>query len=101
MASKSDARKLDAAALSHVRRALVQAVRGGMSQTEASRVFGVSLRAANKWVALDKDGGLRALKLKRRGRRSGEGRLNPARAKRIRQMIIDALPDQLRSEERR
>jgi len=32
-----------------------------MSQTEAARVFGVSLRAANKWVALDKDGGLRAL----------------------------------------
>jgi transposase len=96
MASKSDARKLDAAALAHVRRSLVQAVRGGMSQTEAARVFGVSLRAANKWVALDKDGGLRALKLKRRGRRAGDGRLNAARAKRIRQMIIDALPDQLK-----
>jgi transposase len=96
MASRSDARKLDAAALAHVRRSLVQAVRGGMSQTEAARVFGVSLRAANKWVALDKDGGLRALKLKRRGRRAGEGRLNAARAKRIRQMIIDALPDQLK-----
>jgi transposase len=96
MASKSDARKLDTAALTHVRRSLVQAVRGGMSQTEAARVFGVSLRAASKWVALDKDGGLRALKLKRRGRRSGEGRLNAARAKRIRQMIIDALPDQLK-----
>jgi DNA-directed RNA polymerase specialized sigma24 family protein len=48
MANKSDARKLDAAALSHVRRALVQAVRGGMSQTEASRVFGVSLRAIRR-----------------------------------------------------
>jgi transposase len=96
MASKSDARKLDATALAHVRRSLVKAVRGGMSQTEAARVFGVSLRAANKWFALDKDGGLRALKLKRRGRRSGDGRLNPARAKRIRQMIIDGLPDQLK-----
>jgi transposase len=96
MASKSDARKLDAAALAHVRRSLVQAVRGGMSQTEAARVFGVSLRAANKWFALDKDGDLRALKLKRRGRPSGEGRLNPVRAKRIRQMIIDGLPDQLK-----
>src|SRR5665213_417817 len=96
MASKNDARKLDTAALAHVRRSLVQAVRGGMSQTEAARVFGVSLRAANKWMALDRDGGLRALKLKRRGRRAGEGRLNAARAKRIRQMIIDALPDQLK-----
>jgi transposase len=67
-----------------------------MSQTEASRIFGASLRAVNKWVALDKSGGLRALKLKRRGRRVGEGRLNPAQAKRIRQLIIDSLPDQLK-----
>ncbi len=96
MGNKIDARKLDAGALTHVRRSLVQAVRGGMSQTEAARVFGVSVRAANKWVALDKDGGLRALKLKRRGRRACEGRLNPARAKQIRQMIIDALPDKLK-----
>jgi len=96
MAIKSDARKLDTAALAHVRRSLVQSVRNGMTQTEAARVFGVSLRAANKWMALDKDGGLRALKLKRRGRRTGEGRLSAAQAKRIRQMIIDALPDQLK-----
>jgi transposase len=96
MADKGDARKLDAAALTHVRRSLVRAVRGGMTQTQAAGVFGVSLRAANKWMALDRNGGLRALKLRRRGRRAGEGRLNPARAKRIRQMIIDALPDQLK-----
>jgi transposase len=96
MGSKADARKLDPATQAHLRRSVVQAVRGGMSQTHASQVFGVSLRAANKWVALDKSGGLRALKLKRRGRRVGEGRLNPARAKRIRQLIIDALPDQLK-----
>jgi transposase len=96
MANQRDARKLDAAELVRVRRSLVQAVRGGMSQTEAARVFSVSLRAANKWIALDKLGGLRALKLKRRGRRSGAGRLNPVRANRIRQMIIDALPDQLK-----
>jgi transposase len=96
VADRGDARKLDAAALTHVRRSLVRAVRGGMSQTQAAGVFGVSLRAANKWMALDRDGGLRALKLRRRGRRTGEGRLNPARARRIRQMIIDALPDQLK-----
>ena len=96
VASKGDARRLDATALAHLRRRLVQSVRGGMSQTEASEVFGVSLRAANKWVALDKDAGLRALKLRRRGRRAGEGRLSPVRAKRIRQMIIDTLPDQLK-----
>ncbi len=96
MRYKTDARKLDAATQTHLRRSVVQSVRDGMSQTGAAQVFGVSLRAANKWVALDKCGGPRALKLKRRGRRVGEGRLNPARAKRIRQLIIDALPDQLK-----
>ena len=96
MGSKTDARKLDAATQLHLRRSVVQAVRGGMRQTHAAQVFGVSLRAANKWVALDKRGGLRALKPKRRGRRVGAGRLNPARAKRIRRLIIDLLPDQLK-----
>lgn len=96
MASKVDARKLDAATQTHLRRSVVQAVRAGMSQTEAAKVFGVSLRAVNKWVGLQKSGGLRALKQKQRGRRAGEGRLNPAQGKRVRQLIIDSLPDQLK-----
>lgn len=96
MPSKPDARKLNAATQTHLRRSVVQAVRGGMSQTQASQVFAVSLRAANKWVALGKAGGLRALKAKRRGRRAGEGRLDSAQSMRIRQMILDALPDQLK-----
>lgn len=96
MRKKADARKLDAATQTHLRRSLVQAVRGGMSQTQASQVFGVSLRAANKWMALDRTGGLRALRAKRRGRPAGAGRLDRAQAMRIRQLIIDALPDQLK-----
>ncbi len=67
-----------------------------MSQTEASKVYGASLRAVSKWMALDRAGGLRALKQKSRGRRSGEGRLQPAQSARIRQVIIDSLPDQLK-----
>ena len=96
MQSKTDARKLDMATQTHLRRAAVQAVRGGMSQTRAAEVFGVSLRAVSKWMGLDRAGGLRALKPKRRGRRAGEGRLNRAQSVRIRQMIIDSLPDQLK-----
>lgn len=96
MQGKTDARKLDAATQTHLRRSVVQAVRGGMSQTQAAQVFGASLRAVNKWMALDKAGGLRALKAKRRGRRVGDGRLKPAQAARIRQRIIDSLPDQLK-----
>ena len=96
MQGKTDARKLDVATQTHLRRSVVQAVRGGMSQTQAAQVFGASLRAVNKWMALDKAGGLRALRPRRRGRRAGDGRLKPAQAARIRQLIIDSLPDQLK-----
>jgi transposase len=96
MVNTLDARRLDVATQAHLRRVVVRAVRGGMTQTQAARVFGVSLRAANKWVALDKAGGLRALKPKRRGRRAGDGRLDRMQSMRIRQLIIDALPDQLK-----
>jgi hypothetical protein len=37
--NKTDGRELDAAALAHVHRSLVQAVRGGMSQMEGARAF--------------------------------------------------------------
>ena len=96
MKNRPDARKLDIATQTHLRRTVVQAVRGGMSQTEASKVYGVSLRAVSKWMALDRAGDLRALKPKRRGRRAGEGRLTPVQSARIRQLIIDSLPDQMK-----
>jgi transposase len=96
MGAKTDVRKLDMATQTHLRRTVIQAIRGGMTQTLASATFGVSLRAVNKWAALDKAGGLRALKPKRRGRRAGEGRLNAAQAARIRQLLIGKMPDQLK-----
>ena len=96
MKNRPDARKLDIAKQTHLRRTVVRAVRGGMSQTDASKVYGASLRAVNKWMALDRTGGLRALTQKRRGRRAGEGHLQPAQSARIRQLIIDSLPDQLK-----
>lgn len=91
-----DARKLDSAAQHLLRRQVVQAVRRGMTQTEAAHTFGASLRAVSKWMQLDRDGGLRSLKLKRRGRRPGEGRLNAKRASRIRALIVGRMPDQLK-----
>ena len=96
MQGRTDARKLDLATQTHLRRSVVQAVRGGMSQTQAAQVFGASLRAVNKWMALDRAGGLRALRPRRRGRRAGDGRLKAAQAARIRQLNIDSLPDQLK-----
>ena len=96
MNKRDDARKLKPAAQHLLRRQVVNAVRDGMKQVEAASVFNASLRAVNKWVALDKLGGLRALKAKRRGRRAGEGALNDKQAARIYQLILGKMPDQLK-----
>src|SRR3990170_443129 len=96
MPTRPDARQLESAALHWLRRQVVLAVRGGMSQTEAARMFGASLRAVSTWRRLDRAGGLRALTLKRRGRRPGHGRLSGKRAERIRLLIVGKMPDQLR-----
>ena len=96
MHRQDDARTLAPAAQAHIRRLAVKAVRAGRTQTEAAKTYGVSLRAVNKWVAIDKVGGLRALKPKRRGRRLGQGgRLRVAHAQRIRSLIVGQMPDQL------
>ncbi len=91
-----DARKLDSAALQLLRRQVVQAGRAGMTHTEAAHTFGASLRAVSQWRRLDREGGLRALKLKRRGRRPGAGRLNAKQAQRLRALIVGRMPDQLK-----
>ncbi|WP_157380715.1 IS630 family transposase [Burkholderia ubonensis] len=89
MKTKTDARKLDGATQAHLRRTVVQAVRGGMTQTAAASTFGVSLRAVSR------DGGMWALKAGKRGRRPGGGRLIGRQAARIRRLIIERMPDQL------
>ncbi|MHB8454706.1 MAG: IS630 family transposase [Acidiferrobacterales bacterium] len=91
-----DGRKLDSAALQLLRRQVVQAVRTGMTQTKAAHTFGASLRAVSKWMRIDREGGLRALKLKRRGRRPGAGRLNGRQAVRLCAMIVGKMPDPLK-----
>ena len=96
MREKTDARKLDGATQGHLRKLVVKAVRGGMKQTEAAAVYGVSLRAVSKWMRLSRSGGLRALKLGKRGRRSGSGHLDQQQAVRIRALIVGKMPDQLK-----
>ncbi len=95
MKTKTDARKLDGATQAHLRKLVVEAVRGGMTQTGTASTYGVSLRAVSKWMKLSREGGVRALKLGKRGRRPGGGRLNAQQAARIRGLIVSRMPDQL------
>jgi len=73
----------------------VEAVRGGMSQSDAARIFGVSRRAVNGWVKKYQRGGAKALKAKRRGRPSTT-RLKPHQAALVARTVQDRCPDQVK-----
>lgn len=68
----SDARKLSPEGQADLRRRVVAAVAGGMSQQEAARVFGISRRAVGVWVRAHRESGPAALESQRRGRNPGE-----------------------------
>lgn len=93
---KGDGRKLDRSTQAHVRRQVVLAVRKGMTQVEAAKVFGMSLRFVQKTCARARDGGLRSLKADDRGRPSGAALLDGTQQARIYRMITGKMPDQLR-----
>lgn len=91
-----DARSLSPAAQEALRVRTVQAVVGGMKQAEAVRVFGVSRPAIGKWMKQYREGGLKALKAKPRGRPKGRSVLAPLQAAQVVRAITDRTPDQLK-----
>jgi len=90
-----DARSLSSAAQEDLRKRVVRAVRGGMSQTESAKVFGVARGTVNAWSRLHEDGGASALKSGRRGRPTEPRLTSEQRAQTIR-WIVGRGPDQLR-----
>ena len=69
---KRDARFLSPEAQAELRQRVINAVRGGMSQATAARVFGVSRWSVVQWSNVHRRGGAQALQAKARGRRIGE-----------------------------
>ena len=65
------------------------------TQKQASAIFGITERAVNKIWATYKQSGKRALASKKRGSKSGV-KLKKDQAYKIRQMIKDKLPEQLK-----
>ncbi len=80
---KSDGGKLDRSTQARIRRQVVLAVRKGMTQVEVAKVFGMSLRFAQKTCARARDGGLRSLKADERGRPPGAALLDGTQQARI------------------
>lgn len=92
---RPDARSLPAKAQEDLRRRGVKAVREGMSQAEAARVFGVSRYAIHLWVQKHRQGGPGALRARKQGR-PPEPRLRPKEAQQGVRLITDRCPDQLK-----
>jgi transposase len=90
-----DFRSLEAKAQEAIRRQAVAAVRSGMSQVHAAKVFGVTRQAVGNWVEVYNAKGQRALKAKRRGRPPG-GQLKGWQAALITRDVMDRCPDQLK-----
>jgi transposase len=89
-----DARQLSPDALFDLRRRVVAAVGGAMSQAHAARVFAVSRSAVNRWCRAAR-AGPDALAPKRRGRRPTGGPLPPAEEAALLDAIRTRHPDDL------
>jgi len=90
-----DARSLSEKAQADLRRRVVQAVRGGMRQTEAARVFGVARGSVNRWMGLARRQGAKAFQARRRGRPPRPRLTAPQAAQAVR-LIVNRYPEQLR-----
>jgi len=90
-----DTRRLSPDGQESVRRTVVAAVQGGMTQSEAARMFGVSRTSINTWLSKFAQGGVRALKSKPRGR-PRTLRLVGWQAANVVRLIEGGCPDQLR-----
>src|SRR5712691_11582775 len=90
-----DARSLPAKAQEALRRRVVQAVREGLTQAEAARLFGVARGTVNGWMGLWEREGSPGLKARRRGRPPCP-RLAPPQSATTVRLILSRCPDQLR-----
>lgn len=93
--TKLDARKLSPKAQEDLRRRVIRALKGGMKQTEAVEVFCVSRQAVHTWAKAYKQGGSKALTIKRRGRPK-KPRLKSHQAREVKKLIKERCPDQLK-----
>jgi len=93
MDKKIDARTLPPEAIEEKRRLAHQLRKRGLTRAEIGAMVGVHADTVGRWLKLDK----KSLALQRSGRKQGDGCfLNPEQAERIRRLLIDRTPDQLK-----
>lgn len=97
MAGDRDFRKLEPSVQAELRRRAVALVDAGKTRQEAAAAVGVNRRFVGAWVKARDAGGDGALDGGKRGRRPGEQlALKERDAARIRRLIADKCPDQLK-----
>ena len=95
--AKRDARKLGSDAQLELRRRAVTLRRKGLRHGEIAELLDVSESAVRKWWTLYRHGGMKAMRLGRRGRPSGSCRsLGKDQEREVRRMIVDKTPEQLK-----
>ena len=95
MSTKPDARRLSPEAQEDLRRRVVHAiVDQGMSQVEAARTFQVGRTSVHYWLKAHRQGGLSALRARKRGPKRSS-RLKGHQAATVVRMIEDRHPEQL------
>jgi len=90
-----DARSLPPVAQEDLRRRAVKAVEAGMTHVVVARLFGVTRHSVDAWVAKRRQGGMRALWSRRRGRPKTK-RLPVRQLAQIREAIKNRCPEQLK-----
>ena len=90
-----DMRYMSPRAQDGLRVRVIRAVRAGMSQAEAARMFGVSRQSVNAWDQCQRAKGLTALRAQPRGR-PRILHLKPYQAATVARLITDRCPDQLK-----
>jgi transposase len=97
MVLRRDFRKLDPATQAELRRVAVAMVEAGKTRVEAAAAVGVNRRFVGERVEAVRRSGEAALAGGRRGRRPGEQKaLSPEQEQKIRRLIADGCPDQLK-----
>jgi transposase len=90
-----DARTLPSIAQEDLRRKVLKAIMDGKRQVEVAQLFGVTRQAVGKWVKKYREGGVRALRAKKRGRPSKKSLL-PWQAAQIAKAVVHHHPEQLK-----
>lgn len=95
--SPTDARKLDPAAQEQLRCQAVRLREEGRPLTEVAAICGVAPTTVSEWHSRYREGGLEALRQRKRGRRFGTQRgLTAAQEKKLQRWIVHKTPQQLR-----